>query len=95
MGTVGAYALCLADHEVIYKEEERGFNSDELFPSVGAFPLTLNPETLNQQISSIQRVVVSFCKLEIRSDTNEFYKDRMQRYYALLRNMMKVEKTDD
>lgn len=95
MGTVGAYALCLAEHEVIYKEEEQGFNSDDLFPSVGAFPLTLNPKTLNQQISSIQRVVDSFCNLEIRSDTNEFFKDRMQRYHALLRNMMKVEETDD
>jgi len=91
MGTIGAFAICLADEMIIYHEEELGIENESLFPSVGACPLNLNSKDLETELGNIMYIVDEFSKIEIYESKNTFSRKRMESYCALTRKMMKVE----
>ncbi len=73
LGTVGAYAVCLAKEKVIYrpydKDQEKDQDKKEIFPSVGAFPLNLHPDTLKAEMEEILSLIdrfIEFCSREKR-----------------------------
>ena len=91
IGTIGSYAVCLADEEIIYHEEERGVATDSLFPSVGACPLNLNPNTLDRELANIMYIVDEFTKIDIENTSNRFSQKHLVSYSALMRKMMRIK----
>lgn len=91
MGTIGAFAICLADTPVIYHEEELGWEKDSIFPAVGACPLNLNPETLDEEIQYIYYLVDEFTKIDIGDTANRYSMQRAEKYYSLLRRLMRIK----
>ena len=91
MGTVGAFAICLADKPIIYHEEEKGWEKDGVYPAVGACPLNLNPETIEVELNYIYGLVDEFTKIDIDNSANRFSRKRVEKYYALYRRLMKVK----
>lgn len=91
IGTIGSFAICLADEQVIYHEEEQGWENDGLFPAVGACPLNLNPDTIDYEMNGIYNIVDEFVHIEINKNVNRFSKNHLQRYYSLLRKMMTIK----
>ncbi len=90
IGTIGSYAICLADSPVNYYEDERGWDSG-IFPGVGACPLNLNPDTIDAEMNYIYSIVDKFVQIEINNNTNRFSHKRLQSYYSLMRKMMLIE----
>lgn len=91
LGTVGAFAICLADKPIVYHEEEKGWETDEVYPAVGTCPLNLNPETLNQELSYIYRLVDEFTKIDIDNFAKHYSRNQLEKYHALYRKLMKVK----
>lgn len=91
LGTIGSYAICLADTPINYHEEELGWENKGLFPGVGACPLNLNPDTIESEMGYIYEIVDKFVHIEITNNTNRFSRKRLQSYYSLLRRMMTIE----
>lgn len=91
LGTVGAYAVCLAEDKVIYKEIEKDEVTKGMFPSVGACPLNLSPETLSDEIENIMYIIDEFTKIDVENTANRYSKTRLKNYYALARKMMELE----
>lgn len=91
LGTVGAFAICLADKPIVYHEEEKGWETDEVYPAVGACPLNLNPETLDQELDYIYRLVGKFVRIDIDNSAKRYSRKHLEKYYALYRKLMKVK----
>lgn len=91
IGTVGSYAVCLAEEKIIYHEEERGVDNPSLFPSVGACPLNLNPNTLDKELSDIMYIIDEFTKIDIENMSNRFSQKHLVSYSALTRKMMRIK----
>ena len=91
LGTVGAFAICLADKPIVYHEEEKGWETGEVYPAVGACPLNLNPETLDQELDYIYRLVDEFAKIDINNFAQRYSRKHLVKYHALSRKLMKVK----
>ncbi len=91
LGTVGAFAICLADKPIVYHEEEMGWETDEVYPAVGACPLNLNPETLSQELAYIYRLVDEFTRIDIDNSAKHYSRIHIEKYHALYRKLMKVK----
>lgn len=91
LGTVGAFAICLADKPIVYHEEEKGWETEEVYPAVGTCPLNLNPETLEQELDYIYRLVDEFAKIDINNFAQRYSRKHLVKYHALSRKLMKVK----
>ncbi len=91
IGTIGSFAICLAEEPIIYHEEEKGWEKDGLFPAVGACPLNLNEKTLNKELNEIYSIVDAFTQIDIENNANRFSDKRLRSYYSLLRKMMEIK----
>lgn len=92
MGTIGAFAICLSDKPVIYHEEESGWEKDGIFPAVGACPLNLNQETLEDEMNYICWLVDEFIKTDSGNTANRYSVQRAEKQDSLLRRLMKIRK---
>lgn len=91
LGTVGAFAICLADKPIIYHEEEKGWEKDGVYPAVGACPLNLKPDTVDDELGYIFGLVDEFTKIDVDNCANRYSRKRVEKYYALSRRLMKVK----
>lgn len=62
MGTIASYILYPGSKEKIFRQEERGLESDDIFPSVGACPLSIN--TSRSEVSYIFYLIEKFIILK-------------------------------
>ena len=91
LGTVGAFAVCLADKPIVYHEEEKGWESDGIYPAVGACPLNLNPETLDKELGYIYNLIDEFARIDVDNSARRYSRKHLEKYYALYRKLMKVK----
>lgn len=91
LGTVGAFAICLADKPIIYHEEEKGWEKEGVYPAVGACPLNLNPDTVDEELGYIFGLVDEFIKIDVDNSANRYSRKHVEKYYALSRKLMKVK----
>lgn len=91
MGTIGAYSVFLGDNLVKYDEVEKGESEGNvLFPSIGEIPLRLDNDKMQTDIKVIEKIIDSFCSLRIEKDINMFSEDRLEKYNALKRLIMRI-----
>lgn len=96
IGTVGAYALCLSQKKVIFHEEEIGFHGEnDIFPSVGAFPMNLDEKNIDKELDDVFGIIDKFANIELSSEINKYSKNRLHTYMALTRRIGKIKENTD
>ena len=84
LGTIGSYVLYPGEESLSYIQEEKGQESpDALFPSVGAFHLNINNNSVEKH--KILSVLESFINIESQLTMNGIFERNLKSYNYLKR----------